>query len=429
MGELKDAMDIANRVLPGGSFNSVAFGAASNVIVKSGLGCKVTDISGREYFDCINGSGPMLLGHAHPEVVEAVRKAAECPSNFYVLNDKGIELAEKLVEAIPCAEQIKYGVSGSDATFFAMRIARAVTGRSKILKFEGGFLGVNDYALMGMGPSPDIEPHYPQAVPDSAGIPASLESEVFVVPFNNIAIVREVIQRNGNEIAAVIIEAQHRCIDPAPGFLESLRDITKRAGILLIFDEVVTGFRLAYGGAQQRYGVVPDLATYGKVVGGGMPLSAVAGSAELLSRCDPHKASNPDYCYISSTMSGHALPASAGIATLNVLSRDGVYERLYEIGDRFRAGVRDVFRHRGMDVQLPGSGPLTTVVISKDEVTDYRTSVKGDINLQKRLMARMVENGVLTHGKFYLSLAFSNADIDHVVHIMDESLGQVLARK
>lgn len=422
---MQSRLERARDVMPGGSFNSVAFNESVDLIIAKGEGSKVTDLNGKQYFDCINGSGPMLLGHAYPEVIEAITKAAQCPSNFYMLNDTGIQLAEKLVEVIPCADQIKYGISGSDATLFAMRLARAATKKSKILKFEGGFIGVNDYALMGMGPKVDQAP-YPIALPDSAGIPPVIESEVLIAPFNDIFTTSKIIQEHQHELAAVIVEAQHRCIDPKPGFLEALRGLTEKLGIILIFDEVVTGFRLAYGGAQEKYGIIPDMATYGKVIGGGLPLSAVAGSKEIMALCDPRQSSAENYCYISSTMSGNPVAAAAGLATINVLSRPGTYDRLNEIGNRFRKGVKSVFEKHGLKVQLPGSGPLTILVISDDEVIDYRTTMKGDQVLHRKIMANLLRNGVLTHGKFYISLAFSDKDIDEVVSIIDYSVHQAL---
>ncbi|MDI5930016.1 aspartate aminotransferase family protein [Rhizobium leguminosarum] len=413
--------------MPGGSFNSAALAEEVDVVIARANGSKLYDSDGREYIDCLNGSGPMVLGHARPEVVEALRKAVECPSNFYVLNETGIALAEKMVEAIPCAEQLKYGLSGSDATFFAMRLARAYTGRTKILKFEGGFIGVNDYALMSVTPATDAV--YPTPVPDSAGIPTALQDQVLIAPYNDLATTVAIMEKYQSELAAVIIEAQHRSIEPAPGFLEGVREAATRRGIVLIFDEVVTGFRLAFGGAQERYGVLPDLATYGKIVGGGLPLSAVVGKAEIMDLTNPRKSSSPGYSYISSTMSGNPMAAAAGLATLNVLSQPGTYERLYELGDRFRKGTRAAFERHDLPVQTLGSGPLAQLVISDKPVTDYRSSTLGDKALHKKLIDAIVARGVVTHGKFYFSLAFSDADIDQVVSVIDDALTAILKNR
>ncbi|SIT39207.1 Glutamate-1-semialdehyde 2,1-aminomutase [Paraburkholderia piptadeniae] len=425
MGTMKEKLATAYRVMPGGAFTTYVLDEEVDLVIRDGKGARVYDVDGKEYIDCVNGSGPMLLGHAHPEVVEALRKAVECPSNFYLLNEKGIELAEHLVAAIPCAQQVKYGVTGSDATLYAMRLARAFTGRSKILKFEGGFLGGNDYALMSMNP-PAPQPDFPNARPDSAGIPRVLESEVLIAPFNNLTVVEDIVRTSGHEIAAIIVEAQQRCIDPQPGFLEGLRAICDTHGILLIFDEVVTGFRLAWGGAQARFNVLPDLGTYGKVIGGGLPLSAVGGRADIMGLANPRSPADPRKCFTGNTTCGNSVAATAGIATLNVLRRPGTYERLDEIGDRFRKGAAEIFARRGLPGQAIGSGPLSQILLTDTPVIDYRSSVSGNLKLQRQLMTAMVRRGVLTHGKFYFSLALSNEDIDQILSVLDDSIASVL---
>ena len=425
MEAMKNLLATARRVMPGGAFGSFALDNDVDIVIRTGKGSKVYDVDGREYIDCINGSGPMLLGHAHPDVVAAVREAAECPSNFYLLNEKGIELAELLVSAIPCAEQIKYGVTGSDATLYAMRLARAYTGRDKILKFEGGFLGSNEYALMSMRPSAPFAER-PTARPDSGGIPKVLENEVLVAPFNNLEAVQEIVDSASHELAAIIVEPQQRSIEPMSGFLEGLRAICDKNGILLIFDEMVTGFRLAWGGAQERYKVLPDLAAYGKAIGGGLPLSAVAGRAEILSLADPRRASDPRYCFIGGTTCGNGVAAASGLATLRVLQRPGTYERLNAIGDRFRHGAVEILGRHGVPGQAIGSGPLTQIVLTDKPVVDYRSSVSGNLALQRKLTTALVQRGLLTHGKFYFSLALSDDDVDRMLAILDDSLKSIL---
>lgn len=415
----------ARKLLPGGIWNSAYLDDEVDVVLAGGKGSKVWDVDGHQYIDCICGSGPMVLGHAHPAVVEALHKAVECPSNFYILNEQGIGLAEEMVAAIPCAEQIKFGISGTDATFFAMRFARAFTGRTKILKFEGGFLGVNDYALMSMGPTEAVA--YPEPVPDSAGIPVGIQSEVLVAPYNDLETTAAIIAANCTDLACVIIEAQQRCIDPSPGFLEGLRALTAQHGILLIFDEVVTGFRLAYGGAQERYGVTPDLATYGKIIGGGLPLSAVAGRADVMAVTNPRTAGKrSDYANMSSTMAGNRIAAAAGVATLSVLKSPGTYDHFYAIGNRFRDGANAIFRQHGLAVQALGNGPVCQFAFTDQKVTDYRTSIAGDASLARPLNRELIRRGVLTHGKFYFSLAHSEEDIDQVLCALDDAVAAVL---
>ncbi|WP_224788972.1 aspartate aminotransferase family protein [Pandoraea terrae] len=422
---MKSLIATARRVMPGGAFTTYVLDESVDVVIKTGKGSKVYDVDGREYIDCVAGSGPMLLGHAHPEVVSALREAVECPSNFYVLNEKGIELAELLVESIPCAQQVKYGVTGSDATLYAMRLARAFTGRSKILKFEGGFLGGNDYALMSMGPSSPM-PDFPTPRPDSAGIPRVLESEVLIAPFNDLETVQRIVEAARNDIAAIIVEPQQRCIDPLPGFLEGLRALCDANGILLIFDEMVTGYRLAWGGAQERYGVIPDLGTYGKVIGGGLPLSVVGGREDVMRLANPRSGPDPRKCFTGSTTCGNSVAATAGLATLRVLQRPGTYERLNEIGEHFRKGASEIFSRHGVPGKTLGSGALTQIAITKSDVLDYRTSVSGDLALQRKLSTEMVRRGVLTVGKFYFTLALSNEDVDTILSVLDDSLAAVL---
>lgn len=414
---LKTARD----VMPGGAFTTYVLDEDVDVVIKSGKGSKVRDTEGKEFIDCINGSGPMLIGHAHPDVIAALREAIECPSNFYLLNDKGIELAQMLVAAIPCAEQVKYGVTGSDANLYALRLARAYTGRTKILKFEGGFLGGNDTALMSMAPTAPY-PDYPQPRPDSAGIPRAAEQDVLIAPFNDLNTLKAITADSGLDLAAIIIEPQQRCIDPKPGFLAGVRQLCDQQGIVLIFDEVVTGFRLAWGGAQERFGVIPDLATYGKPIGGGLPLSAVAGPREIMRLADPRAADDPRKCFTGNTMCGNPVAATAGIATLKVLRRAGTYERLNQIGDRFRAGAAEIFRRHGLPGQAIGSGPLSQICLTDVPVDDYRSSVAGDLKLQRKLMSAMIRRGVLTHGKFYFSLAMSDDDMDLVLGALDDSV-------
>jgi glutamate-1-semialdehyde 2,1-aminomutase len=422
---MKTLLANARRVMPGGAFTTYVLDEDVDLVIRDGKGARVWDVEGREYIDCVNGSGPMLIGHAHPEVVEALRRAVECPSNFYLLNERGIALAERLVDSIPCAEQVKFGVTGSDATLYAMRLARAFTGRSKILKFEGGFLGGNDYALMSMGPTLPA-PDFPNARPDSAGIPPSLQDEVLIAPFNDLAAVRRILEDAGPTVAAIIVEAQQRSIDPRPGFLEGLRAVCDQLGMLLIFDEVVTGYRLAWGGAQERYGVVPDLATYGKAIGGGMPISAVAGREEIMRLANPRAAADPRKCFTGSTCCGHPVAAAAGLATLEVLSRPGTYERLDAIGKRFKQGAAEIFARRGIPGQALGSGPVSQIVLTDVPVVDYRSSVSGNLPLQRKLTSAMVRRGVLTHGKFYFSLALSDDDIDRILQALDDALASLL---
>lgn len=255
-------------------------------VVDRARGSRLWDCSGNEYVDYLLGSGPHVLGHAHPAVLEALRRGAAGGTSHLVLTAAAVELAQALCDTVPCAEKVSFHSTGSEATFFALRLARAATGRDKVLKFEGAFHGMHDYALMSTQWNWDPPP-FPTAVADSYGIPSALVPEVLVAPFNDLAATEAIIAEHGHELAAVIVEPMQRTFVPAPGFLEGLRRVCSAAGIVLVFDEVVTGFRLALGGAQERYGVVPDLCAVGKTISGGLPFAAICGPAALLELADP----------------------------------------------------------------------------------------------------------------------------------------------
>jgi glutamate-1-semialdehyde 2,1-aminomutase len=275
-----DLVEQARRVLPGGSFGNMP----AEVILKEGKGGRIVDEAGKEYVDFLLGSGPMFIGHAHPEVTAAVQAQVPLGTTFFGNNRHGIALAEAIVDAVPCAEQVRFVCSGTEADLYAMRAARAFRKRDKILKFEGGYHGMSDYALVSLAPkSPG---NFPRGSIDSAGIPKSVADEMVVAAFNDIDMVRSLIEEQKDELAGVIVEPFQRLIPPKPGFLQALREVTAEHGIPLIFDEVVTGFRFAYGGAQEYYGVTPDLCTLGKIVGGGFALAAIAGRADIMKHFD-----------------------------------------------------------------------------------------------------------------------------------------------
>src|SRR5437879_4666090 len=336
MSNQDDLLRRADQVLPGGLLGSHRSGPGLEFVVKEGRGAYLYDMAGRRYLDYLLGSGPMLLGHAHPAVVEAVQRQAGHGTTFMLLNEPIIDLAEEIVRAVPCAEQGRFMSSGSEATFFALRVARAFRHRDKIMKFEGGFHGTHDYALMSVSPrSPKA---FPAAMADSAGIPHVISDEVLIAPYNDLATTEALIAAHHNELAAVIVEPYQRVIVPEPGFLKGLRAVTARYEVPLVFDEIVTGFRLAYGGAQEYYGVVPDLAAFGKVIGGGFALAAVCGPAEIMKHFDPALEGPAEYVAQAGTLKGNPVAAVAGPATLAELRKPGTYERLHRIGARLRHG-------------------------------------------------------------------------------------------
>ncbi len=396
----------AKAVLPAGGFGNFDPG----IVIRDGRGARVRDEDGREYIDYLIGSGPMLLGHGHPEVLEAVRDQLDKGLTFFATNASGIALAEEICRAVACAEQVRYVSTGGEADMYAMRLARAHTGRDKILKFEGGYHGMSSEALMSLAPA-RLEA-FPRAVPDSSGIPESVRDHMLIAPFNDIEYVRTLIADRGQEIAAVIVEPLQRLIPPQPGFLEALREETARHGLILIFDEVVTGFRLAYGGAQEKYGVTPDLCTLGKVIGGGFPLAAIAGKREIMAHFDKSQVGAEGFTYQIGTLSGNPVASMAGFKTMEILRRPGSYERLRRNGETIMAALTEHLTAAGIDHVVVGDPVLFDVVFTADAVTDYRGVFSGDAGMLKAFNQALREQGVLKpDSKFYISLALTDEDI------------------
>jgi glutamate-1-semialdehyde 2,1-aminomutase len=402
----------ADRYIAGGTLNILKLAGGRRLVVDRAERARILDVDGTEYLDFLLSSGPMVIGHSHPEVVEAVRDQMSRGSSFYALTEPTIGLAADLVEASSCAEKVRFCSTGSEATMFAMRIARAATGRDLVLKFEGGFHGSNDYALMSMAPSEYLD--YPSAVVDSKGIPGVLQSEVLVAPFNDPQAARFLIDQHADRLAAVIVEPMQRALKPLPGFLDHLRVETNRHGVALIFDEVVTGFRLAYGGAQEKYGVTPDLATYGKILGGGFPLAAVAGTEAMMSVLE-------DGTYMSGTLSGNPISSVAGRATLQVLRREGTYGHLDRLGERARTGLEEVLRGAGFAARVIGDGPVFQIVFRAHPPVDYREFKEAEESQGRGLAAHLLEDGLLFTGKKgYISTAHTDEDIDRLLASVKE---------
>jgi glutamate-1-semialdehyde 2,1-aminomutase len=407
----------ARRVLPAGSFGNMA----GDVVLRAGRGGRVWDVAGREYVDFLLGSGPMLIGHAHPEVNEAVQAQLARGTTFFANNEQGIELAEAIVAAVPCAEQLRYVSSGSEADMYAMRLARAFTGRDRILKFEGGYHGMSDHGLMSLAPKRLA--NFPEAVPDSAGIPRAAQSDVLVAPFNDLDAVERLVAAHAGELAGIIVEPLQRLIPPAPGFLAELREICTRHGLVLIFDEVVTGFRFAYGGAQAYYGVTPDLCTLGKVIGGGFPLAAVAGRAEIMAHFDRALVGDDGFLMQVGTLSGNPVAAVAGLKTLEILRRPGAYETIFATGRALMAGLSERIARAGLTAQILGEPPLFDVVYAAGPLRDYRAMQRADRAVQAHVNRVLRARGVMKgESKFYISLAHTPADIAQTLDAFDAAL-------
>ena len=417
-----DLVEPAKRVLPGGSFGNMP----AEVLLKEGKAGRIWDEAGREYVDFLLGSGPMFVGHAHPEVTAAVQAQVPLGTTFFGNNRHGIALAEAIVDAVPCADQVRFVCSGTEADLYAMRAARAFRRRDKILKFEGGYHGMSDYALMSLAPKKPG--NFPRPAPDSAGIPKSVQDEMLVAAFNDIEMVESLIREQKDELAGVIVEPFQRLIPPQPGFLQALRRVTAEHGIPLIFDEVVTGFRFAYGGAQEYYGVTPDLCTLGKIVGGGFALAAVAGRADIMAHFDRLTMADEDFLFQVGTLSGNPVASVAGLATLEILRRPGAYEQVFATGRTLMAALSDLLKRSGLKAQVIGEPPLFDIIFTDQPVKDYRDTLKGDAAMLKRFNQLLRARGIMKgESKYYVSLAHTQADVDHTIAAWTEAVAELAA--
>jgi glutamate-1-semialdehyde 2,1-aminomutase len=407
----------AGRYLAGGTLGNLV----EDVVLARGRGSRVWDVSGHEYVDYLLGSGPMLVGHAHPEVVAAVREQLELGSTFFANNEPAILLAEEISKAMPCAEKVRFCSSGTEATLYAMRVARAVRRRDRILKFEGGYHGMHDYAVMSM--SPPVPGEFPTPVADSAGIPQAVASTMLVAPFNDLETTAAIVDRHHDELAGVIVEPFQRVLAPRPGFLSGLRELTARHGIPLIFDEVVTSFRFAYGGAQEFYGITPDLCALGKAVGGGFPLTAVAGREELMAHFDQTRVSRDQFIPQVGTLSGNPIATAAGLATVRILKRPGTYERMHALGRQLKGALQRMCDSAGIPARVVGEGVLFEVYFTDAEITDYRSTLKADKARLTRFVRLLRERGVFRGAsKFYLSIVHDEADVAETIRAFESAI-------
>lgn len=407
----------AQGVLPAGGFGNFD----SGIMIARGEGSHVWDEDGNEYIDYLIGSGPMLLGHGHPEVMEAVLEQLPKGMTFFANNAKGVELAEAIVEAVPCCEQVRFVASGGEADMYAIRLARAYTGRNKILKFEGGYHGMSAEAQMSLAPTARV--NFPQAVPDSAGIPQGVADQMLIAPYNDLAAVEALLNEN-KDVAAIIAEPLQRIIPAQPGYLQGLRDLCDKHAVLLIFDEIVTGFRLAFGGAQERYGVTPDICTLGKIIGGGFPLAALGASAEIMQHFDKAIVGADKWLMQLGTLSGNPVAAAAGLKTMEILRRKGSYDKLRAIGKSLQDMQSDALTKAGVPHQICGDETLFDIFFTKDVCMDYRSAKHDDPAQNAAYNATLRKNGIFkSPGKLYPSLAVTEADLEHTKDAILKAVG------
>lgn len=412
--------DRARQVMPAAGFGNYD----PDVIIREGHGSRVWDEDNNEYIDYLIGSGPMILGHGHPEVIEAISEQLGKGTTFFAQNVHGIELAEEICRVIPCAEQIRYVSTGTEADMYAMRLARAFTKRDKIIKFEGGYHGMSSEAQMSLAPKHLVD--FPIAVADSSGIPESVRGEMLIAPYNDIDFVRTLLLEHGSQTAAIIVEPFQRIIPPAPGFLQALRAECTKYGVILIFDEIVTGFRFTYGGAQSLYGVTPDLCTLGKLIGGGLALAAIAGKADIMAHFDKEKVGSDQFVMQIGTLSGNPLATVAGLKTLEILRRPGQYEKLHGIGESLMYGIRHRLETAGHEVQIIGHPTMFDVVFTDNPVNNYRDWLHGTRGKAVEFDAQLKKRQILKAlGKFYISLALTDDDISKTLHTVTDAANNI----
>lgn len=409
----------AGMIIAGGGFGTFKLPDDVDFVLDRAHGSRLRSVGGREFVDYVLSSGPMVLGHGHPDVLAALRDQLSRTTTSYVLNTPAVELAEWICRLVPCAESVKLLGDGSSATLYALRLARAFTGRSTIIKFEGGFHGYHDATLHSMRPTVLNSP-VPQ--PDSAGIPARVADDVLIAPFNDAAAVARLLAEH--EVAAVIVEPVQRAIEPTPGFLAELKSLTAATGAMLIFDELVTGFRLGLGGAQSHYDVTPDLCALGKILGGGLPLAAVAGRRDIMELAAPGRPIGDGGIWLSGTLNGNPLAAAAGLATLRVLATTHALNRAHEHGRLLRAGIADIARRRSVPLQVIGPDPAFEPVFGEHPITDYMSYVQADLAAGRRFGVELVRRGVFVNpgAKWYTSSAHTTDDLEITLDAVDAAL-------
>ena len=412
--------EIADRVLPGAGLGSYSLAEDIRLIYSHGKGSRMWDVDNNEYIDYVGGAGALILGHSHPAVVEASKTQLDRGAHMFgSLNDIAVTLAERLVKDIPCAEKIAYATTGSEATGYAMRLARAFTGRNKILKFEGAYHGNHDYAIVSTFPKQ--AGNYPKGAADSCGQPEATVSTMLVCPYNDLDTLRKIVADHGDDIAAIFAEPVQRIIPAEAGFLQGIREICDQHGILFVLDEVVTGFRLSYGGAQQWYDVKPDLSTHGKVIGGGGPMSCIAGRADVIDLCDPNRKGQQGYTYFNGTLHGNPVAAAATMAMLDELSKPGTYDRLNGYADELCRESQKVLDQHAIRAIAQNTGSLWQILFMDKTPRNQADILAGDQASMRKLDTLLMKRGqyVLPGVRRFVSTAHTEQDMEDTLRGLD----------
>jgi glutamate-1-semialdehyde 2,1-aminomutase len=412
-------------VIPGKCFGTFRLPDQIAFVAERGAGANLWTTDGRKLVDYVLGSGPMMIGHAHPRVVAAIQQQAARGTTFYAMNDVAPRLAARIAEIVPSAKAVKFVSDGAEATFYSIRLARAFTGRDLVLKFEGAYHGHHDYSLHGLKPARGV--NYPAAQPDSAGIPASVSSTMLIAPYNDLETTSQLVASVGDRLAAIIVEPIQRSLLPRPGFLAGLRDLCDRTGALLVFDEVVTGFRIALGGAQEAFGVEPDLCALGKVIGGGLPLAAVAGRRDVLELTVPDRTADGRSVYMSGTLNGNPLAAAAGLATLDIIVEEDGPARLAEIGTKLIEGFAECARKLSVPLQMIGPPAFADPVFGEGNVDDYRSYAATNRAAAKQFGIELIKRDVFVHpaSKLYISTVHTDNQVEFACKAAYEAMRTV----
>jgi len=413
----------AKRYIPGGVNSPVRAGKAVGItppFIAKAKGCHLWDVDGNQYVDYVGSWGPMILGHARDEVVEAITEAASKGTSYGAPTELEIRLARLIVEMVPSVDMVRMVNSGTEATMSAIRLARGYTGREKILKFEGCYHGHADSLLVAAGSGIAT-----LGIPGSPGVPADLACHTISLPFNDLGAVREAFERYAEQIAAVIVEpiaGNMGVVPPKPGFLEGLRKITKETESLLIFDEVITGFRVGPGGAQELYGIMPDLTCLGKIIGGGLPVGAYGGKREIMSRIAPE-----GDIYQAGTLSGNPLAMAAGYATLKILKEADIYTSLERKAAHLFSGIEEAARRAGVNVRINRVGSMGAVFFTTHEVTDFSSAKGSDEKQFNSYFRSMLSSGVYLAPSAYEAMFVSDAHNNEVIEFTIESAHKAMS--
>ena len=412
----------AQKYIPGGVNSPVrAFKAVGGnpLFIAKAKGPRITDVDGNEFIDYVSSWGPLIFGHAHPSIVDAVSRQAQLGTSFGAPTELEIELAQKVTAAVPSIESVRLVSSGTEAALSALRLARGFTGRDKIVKFEGCYHGHGDSLLVKAGSGV-----LSLGLPDCPGIVADLAKNTLNLPYNDTQAVEQLFRQMGKEIACLIVEpigGNMGVVPPQPGFLELLRKVTAESGALLIFDEVITGFRVSYGGAQKLYGVSPDLTCLGKIIGGGLPVGAYGGKKEIMDHIAPVGA-----VYQAGTLSGNPLAVTAGIEMLNLLSQPGVYEDLENKSERLCKGFKKNVKKLGVTATFTRVGSMFSMFFTDQEIVNFDSVKTSDTDLFKRYFNAMLEEGIyIAPSQFeagFMSAVHTDDDIDQTIAAQSRAL-------